>query len=378
MVKFIDLYRIYERYRDEVDEVIRNCFTHQRWVFGPELEAFESEVRNFLGVRYAMGVSSGTDALVLSLRALAIKRGQEFFSRDQLVITTPFTFVATAESIIRSGASVLFVDIEEGDLNISVSAIEEAVKRYKGQVVGVVAVHLYGRPCRIKEISELCSRYNLFLVEDCAQAFGAEYNGRKVGGFGDVGAFSFFPTKNLPGIGDGGLVSTNDTELYEILTALRNHGGKDKYNIRHIGYNARLDTIQSAVLRIYLRHIKELISSRREIGEAYNKAFSQFTEKLRLPPISNHIYNLYTLQILDNRDRLVSELEKDGIGYGIYYPVLVSEMPPIKNYALSLPLPISQKAKERVLSLPCFPFMSSSEVQQVIQSVLRHLQRLSL
>ncbi len=375
MVKFIDLSRIYDRYKEEVHEAVFSCFKHHRWILGPELEAFEEEVKAYLRSKYALGVASGTSALVLALRALSIVRfGKEFFSSNELIVTTPFTFVATGEAILRAGGRPLFVDVEDRSLNLSPVALERAIERYGGNIVGVVVVHLYGKPCDLSAIYEICSDHGLFLVEDCAQAFGATWNGRMVGTFGDVSSFSFFPTKNLPGIGDGGMVVTNDPELYEVLLKLRNHGGKDKYKIEHIGYNARLDTVQASVLRVYLRHISELLESRRWVAERYSRSFSQLDKSLLLPEQKDHSFNLYTIQVSNGRrEDLIGYMKERRVGWGVYYPVLLNEMEPIKKRSLSMPTPVAERAKNEVLSLPCFPFMSEEEVEEVIKVVSERL-----
>ncbi len=374
MVPFIDLSRLYERLRSEVDEAVKACFGHQRWILGPELEKFESAFADALGAKHAIGVASGTDALVLGLRAIAIARyGEEFFSRDKLVITTPFTFSATAEAIIRAGATPLFVDVDYETMNLSVEAVRRAVREYRDRVVGMVVVHLYGYPADVGGVTGIAEEDGLFLVEDCAQAFGSRVGDKMVGTFGDVGAFSFFPTKNLPGIGDGGMVVTNDDELREVVSALRNHGGKDKYALDYLGYNSRLDTIQSAVLLVHLRHFDVIARERARIADYYFDRLSSL-KGLALPPhpdgIIDPVYNLFTVRVSPGRrEELSGYLAKQGIGVGIYYPKLVSEMPPMSARSVSTRLSNARRLTEEVLSLPCFPFLTAQEQDEVVQAI---------
>ena len=371
-VPFIDLQRIYRRIEKDINSAVSELFASQRWILGPEVERLEKAFSDYIGVEGAVGVASGTDALLLSLRAQALSRyDRQFFCRDEYIITTPFTFVATAEAIIRSGATPLLVDIGE-DFNISVSEIERAVSSYRN-VVGILPVHLYGCPADMGAIMEIAKRYDLFVVEDCAQAFGAMISGRYAGSFGDHGAFSFFPTKILPGIGDGGMVTCGDRALCDILKALRNHGGIDKYNIEYIGYNSRLDSIQAAAIGLYLKHVKEFIRERQRVARMYIAGLSDVKDLILPKDRDTHVFNLFTLRLRGSldRDRICQHLNNKGIGVGVYYPVLLNEMRGIKDYiVVAGDLRQAVRASKEVLSLPIFPYMKNEEVEYVVD-VLR-------
>jgi len=258
-IPMLDLYAEYVYMKDEIDAAVQKCLKHQHWILGPEVKELEDKISQYLGIKHCIAVSSGTDALVLSLRALAIKfKGQEYFNNSDCIITTPFSFVATGDTILRSGATPIFVDIDSKTYNINPEDIEMYLLNHHSsitKIVGLVVVNLYGLPCNMDKIMSIAKEYDLFVVEDCAQSFGAKWNGKYTGTFGDAGCFSFFPSKNLGGFGDGGMVSTNDDEIAEIVRMLIKHGGKDKYNVEHIGYNARLDTFQAAVLLAKFKYL---------------------------------------------------------------------------------------------------------------------------
>ena len=255
-IPMLDLKREYAYMKADIDAAIRKCLDHQKWILGPEVSELEERIVNYLGVKYAIGTSSGTDALVLSLSALALKtKGQEYFDRSDLIITTPFTFTATGDTILRAGATPLFLDIEPVTYNIEPDSISDYLvqdlklnTQNSTLVVGIIPVHLYRQSCDMRRITEIADEYGLFVLEDTAQAFGGSWQGRRLGTIGTAGAYSFLPSKNLGGFGDGGMVCTDDTKIVELTRMLLKHGGKDKYNVDHIGYNARLDTLQAAVL----------------------------------------------------------------------------------------------------------------------------------
>ncbi|MGD0232160.1 MAG: DegT/DnrJ/EryC1/StrS family aminotransferase, partial [Syntrophorhabdales bacterium] len=231
-VPVLDLVRQYRHMEADIRAAIENCLKHQKWILGPEVAELEKTLAQYLGVSHCIGVSSGTDALVLSLRAMAIKlKGKEYFDREDEIITTSFTFTATGDAILRSGATPVFVDIDPLTFNLNPDRINDYMARNGKRVVGIVPVHLYGRPCEMDAIMQIAASYGLFVIEDAAQAFGATLRGRSIGSLGDVGAFSFFPSKNLGGFGDGGMVSTNDDATAALVRMLSKHGGKDKYNV---------------------------------------------------------------------------------------------------------------------------------------------------
>ncbi|MCF7893995.1 MAG: DegT/DnrJ/EryC1/StrS family aminotransferase, partial [Candidatus Omnitrophica bacterium] len=275
-VPLLDLKPEYKFLKEDVDKQLKDCFSSQQWVLGPKVEKFERKAAKYLGINYAIGVSSGTDALLLALRVACLKfKKKEFFDKDDEIVTTPFTFLATAEVIIRAGAKPVFVDIDPDSFNISPENIKRAITK---NTVGIIPVHLYGRSCQMAAIKKIAKDNKLFIVEDCAQSFGASFRNKKLGTIGDFGAFSFFPSKNLGGFGDGGLVTAKNKKDAELIKVLRNHGQTDSYKADYCGYNSRLDSIQAAVLLAKLKHIDTFNKKRIQIAQKYNQAFSSIKD----------------------------------------------------------------------------------------------------
>ena len=360
-ISLLDLRKEYRYLMEEIDDVILRCASGAKYILGPEVSELEQKIANYIGVKHAIGVSSGTDALVLSLRALAIKlRGKEYWDKDDLIITTPFTFTATGEAILRAGATPLFVDITLDTYNIDPQEIKKALQTYGNQVVGILPVHLYGHPCDMDEIMDIAHKAGIFVVEDCAQSLGASWDGRQTGSFGETGCFSFFPSKPLGGFGDGGMVTTNDGELAEIIRMLRTHGGRDKNRPEHIGYNARLDTLQAAILLAKLEHLDEFTEKRRQIAGFYNQNFKEI-EWLILPTEHEkafHIYHQYTVRVRGrSRDELQEKLEKHGVKSMVYYPVPLHKMEVFHRTSMETfgDLENTETAVKSVLSLPVEP-----------------------
>lgn len=373
-IPFLDLKREYEFMKEEIDNAIKNCLNHQKWILGPEVKELEEKISGFIGVKNCLGVASGTDALVISLRSLAIKlKGKNYWDKEDLIITTPFTFTATGDAILRSGATPLFVDIKEDTFNIDEELIEEAIQKYREKVVGIVCVHLYGNPCEIDKIKKIAEEHNIFVVEDCAQSFGAKHSGKMTGSFGDINAFSFFPTKNLGGYGDGGIIATDDDTLYEISDMLRKHGGRDKYNVDFIGYNSRLDTIQAGILLVKMKYIEEFNSRRIEIASVYNENFKDidFIEVIKEGKDKYNVYNTYTIKVKDSlRNRMREFLNKNGISTAIYYPFPLHKMRVFEgNSIIYGSVEISEKLCKKVLSLPVFPFLQENEKSIIITTI---------
>lgn len=293
-----------------------------------------------------------------------------------MIITTPFTFTATGDTILRSGATPLFVDIDPNTYNIDVSKIKEALKVYGNRVVGIIPVHLYGLPCDMDEIMEIAAENNLFVVEDCAQAFGSMYKDRKVGSFGDTGAFSFFPSKNLGAFGDAGAITTDDDELAETITMLRVHGGRNKYNVEHIGYKARLDAIQAAILLAKLPHIDEFNTRRREIAKTYMEELKDISG-IRLPFIPSadyyHTFHQFTILLENGQRNAIQEyLKGEGVQTMVYYPVPLHKMRIFDGRCeIFGSLENSEKASENVLSLPMGPVMDMVEAREVSTKIRR-------
>src|SRR3990172_10957832 len=289
-IPMLDLKLEYEYMKKEIDSAIGRCLEHQQWILGPEVKELENKIAEYLGVKHCIGISSGTDALVLSLRALAINlKGKEYFYKTDEIITTSFTFTATGDAILRAGATPVFVDIDPDTYNIDPIKIKEYLEKAEtsnSRVVGIIPVHLYGQACCMDELMDIAKEYNLFVLEDVAQAFGGMWKNKKLGSIGNSGAFSFFPSKNLGGFGDGGMVSTNEDVTADMVRMLLKHGGRDKYNVDHIGYNARLDTLQAAVILAKFRYIVEFNEKRRKIAGIYNKDLANI-EGLVLPITSD-------------------------------------------------------------------------------------------
>ncbi|MGQ9623679.1 MAG: DegT/DnrJ/EryC1/StrS family aminotransferase [Candidatus Caldatribacteriaceae bacterium] len=361
---------IYPRIEASIDKVI----IKSNFILGEEVTKLEEKITSYIGTKYAIGVSSGTDALVLSLRALAIKRKhEEYWERDDLIVTTPFTFTATGDAILRVGATPLFVDIDRDTYNLNPALLREAMKKYGNRVKGIVPVHLYGRPCNMDEILAVAEENGLFVVEDCAQSFGAQWNGKQTGSFGDTGCFSFFPSKNLGGFGDGGMVTTSDEELAELVRMLLKHGGKDKYNVDHIGYNARLDTLQAAILLAKMEYVEELTERRRKIAEIYTTNL-QATGWVKVPTVQEkayHVYHQYTIGVPEGRrDALQHALKKKGIDTMVYYPVPLHRMKVFKKRcAIGGSLEESERASREVLSLPIEPLMREEDILRVVKAI---------
>jgi dTDP-4-amino-4,6-dideoxygalactose transaminase len=363
-IPVLDLTSEIEALWDELMAAIQGVLKSGQFIMGPNVKAFEQEVAAYLGVKHAVGVNSGTDALVIALRAAGIAPGDE-------VITTPFTFFATAEAISQVGATPVFVDIDPRTFNINPDLIEPAITP---RTKAILPVHLYGQASHMDPIMELAEKYNLKVIEDTAQAFGGEYKGRKLGTIGNAGCFSFFPSKNLGAFGDGGLIATNDDEVAEIARMLRVHGAKKKYYNEVIGYNSRLDEIQAAILRVKLPHIDEWNEARRQAAKRYNELLKD-VPGIVTPyeaPYARHVYHQYTIRVPDGmRDKMKQFLADQAIGTMVYYPVPVHKLPVYagSNYRL----PESEKAAGEVLSLPIWPKIldeTQARVAKVLEATL--------
>lgn len=367
-INLIDLGKEYLYIKPHIDRALTSCLDSQNWILGPEVRELETKIAEYIGTRYAIGVASGTDALVLSLRALAIKlKGREYFNREDKIITTAFTFTATGDAILRAGATPLFVDIDPQTYNLNHLLVEECLNS-KGAsgVVGMIPVHLYGQACNMDKIMECARKYDLFVIEDTAQAFGGMWNGKKLGSIGMAGAFSFFPSKNLGGFGDGGMVVTNDPGTAELVRMLLKHGGKDKYNVDHLGYNSRLDTIQAAVLLVKLKYLDEFNQNRRRSAGAYEK-YLHGVSAISLPiclPQAHHVYHQYTIRISDEKRSVFQrKLEENSIVSAVYYPVPLHKMKVFQNQSeIYAKLSETEKAVTQVLSLPIGALLEEEEI----------------
>jgi len=359
-IPFLDLKAQYQAIREQVLSSIEQVLETCEFILGANVSAFEQEIAEYLGVKHAIGVGNGTDALVLILDALGIGPGDE-------VITTPYTFFATAECVSRLGAKPVFIDIDPITLTIDPEKLEQAIT---SRTKAVIPVHIFGRAADMPRIVDIASRHHLFVVEDACQSIGGEIQDKKLGTFGNAGAFSFFPTKNLGAYGDGGLVVTDDDELAECVRMLRAHGSKVKYHNELIGYNSRLDEMQAAVLRVKLRHLNEWNNRRREIAIEYNELLKDLPVQLPDPgEKGEHVFHLYTI-LADNREELRTYLKSRGVETGVYYPTPLHLQPAYADLGYHRSdFPVSESACERNLSLPIYPELTDEQIHYVAQAV---------
>ncbi|MFA6548722.1 MAG: DegT/DnrJ/EryC1/StrS family aminotransferase [Candidatus Margulisiibacteriota bacterium] len=359
-VPFFDITRQNAPLEKEIKEAISKVVDSGRYILGENVAAFEKEFAAYCGTKFAVGVASGTDALLLSLKAAGVGPGDE-------VITTPFTFMATAEVIDYCGAKPVFVDIDDKTFNLDISQIS---CRISNKTKAIIPVHLYGLACDMEPLMELAGKEKLAVIEDCAQAAGAEYQGKKVGSFG-FGAFSFFPTKNLGCFGDGGAITTNSEEISQQLRVLRNHGTTKTYHHDLIGYNSRLDELQAAVLRIKLRKLDTYLDKRRQNAELYKKLLSGIPSLLvpSSPIPCTHTYNQFTLQV-EKRDELVESLRSKGCSAMVYYPLALHlQMAFTQLDYKPGDLPITESIQKRVVSLPIFPELEEKEIEETCSAI---------
>jgi dTDP-4-amino-4,6-dideoxygalactose transaminase len=353
----------YQQLADEVEKKICAVMAEGQYIMGPQVKEFEAQFAQYLGCDNVISCNSGTDALHLALRALNIGSGDE-------VITVPFTFIATTEAIGMVGATPVFTDIDPATYNIDPRLIESKITE---RTKAILPVHLYGRPCDMTAIMTIARQYNLKVIEDCAQATGAVWAGEKVGTFGDVGCFSFFPTKNLGCFGDGGAAVTSDPEIAERIEYLRRHGGKIKYQHSELGLNSRLDTIQAAILLVKLPYLDQWNASRANIADYY---LSQLVDVdgIVLPSIDTMgqpVWNQFTIRVLNGqRDRIQKSLKEQGIGTMVYYPIPLHLQQVHTNlYHTHGDFPVSEQLSSEVLSLPMFPELSISSQATVTASL---------
>jgi len=359
-IPLTDLKVQYGSIKGEIQVAIDQVLQETNFILGKQVEFLEQEMAQYLGVKCAVGVASGTDALVLSLTALGIGKGDE-------VITTPFTFIATAEAISRVGARPVFCDIDEQTFNIDPVKIE---KKITAATKAILPVHLYGLPCAMDEISSISKKHNLKIIEDCAQSFGAEYKSKKAGSLGDCGCFSFFPGKNLGCYGDGGMVVTNEAGIAGKLKILRNHGSKDKYLYVTHGFNSRLDTLQAAIVRVKLKHIDKWVNQRIACAKIYNELLKGMPS-LSLPqaPVyARHAFNYYTIRVKKGRSIVQGRLKENGIASAIYYPLCLHLQEVYQDLGYKKgDFANAERCQEEVLSLPIYPELTEGQIQAVAQ-----------
>ena len=372
-VPLLDIPASYETILQDVKKNIDQVIQSGRFVLGPIVEELEEKIATYCGTKYAVGVSSGTDALLISLMAAGVGEGDE-------VITTPFTFFATAGSISRLGARPVFVDVESDTFNIDPSQIEKSIT---DKTRAIIPVHLYGQSANMNPILELARRNNLVVIEDAAQAIGSEYEGRRTGSMGNYGCFSFFPTKNLGGFGDGGMVTMSSEADYNQIKALRVHGSNLKYYHKLIGGNFRLDALQAGVVLAKLQYLDQWTEKRRENARTYNQLFKEkgIADQLILPleVIPRHVYNQYVIRVNNNRDELRSFLTENNIFTEIYYPLPLH----LQDCFASLEykkgaFPESEKAANDTIALPIFPELAKEQLVYVTEKINEFIKKFGI
>ena len=359
-IPLMDLQAQYDSIREQVEPAVHSVLESGTFILGPNVEAFEGELAQYLGTRHAIGVASGTDALLLTLRALGVGPGDE-------VIVPAFTFFATAEVVLLLGATPVLVDITPDTYCMDVNLLERSIGP---RTKAILPVHLFGHPADMDPTLEAAQRHGLPVVEDNAQAIGARYKSRMTGSLGDAGCLSFYPSKNLGAYGDAGMVVTNDDHLAEQIRMLRTHGWNRKYYSEIAGYNSRLDELQAAILRIKLRHLNSWNEARRRWATGYTEALA--STDIGLPTemeYAHHVYHLYVIQVSE-RDRVAQELSQVGVSTSVYYPYPLHLMPSTQDLGYQKgDFPVSEAASEQLLAIPLYPEMSVEQVKLVVESI---------
>jgi dTDP-4-amino-4,6-dideoxygalactose transaminase len=356
-IPLVDLKAQYRAYKDEIDAAVQDIIDNTSFIMGPKLKQFEDDFAAFCRVKHAIGTGSGTEALQMAFLALGIGSGDE-------VITTSHTFFATAEMLGHLGARPVFVDIDLSTYNIDPAKIEAAITP---RTKALLPVHLYGQPAEMDPILEIAARHGLPVIEDAAQAHGAEYKGRRVGSMGRIACFSFYPGKNLGAYGDAGAVVTDDDELADKVRMLRDHGRREKYEHLMEGWPARMDTLQAAILRAKLPHLEEWNEARRRHAARYNELLADLdVVRPYEPEHARAVYHLYVIRV-DRRDEVWQGLRERGIGAGIHYPIPLHLQPAYEYLGYERgDLPLTEQAAEQVLSLPLYPELSEEQRQEVV------------
>ncbi|MBL7107340.1 MAG: DegT/DnrJ/EryC1/StrS family aminotransferase [Phycisphaerae bacterium] len=359
MIDFAGLQQQYNEIAEEIEKAIKRILRGGWYILGEELMRFEEEFSHYIGTGYGIGVNSGSDALLLAVKALGIGTGDE-------VLTVSHTFISTVDSIVRNSAQPVLVDIDPDTFCIDPAQIEEKIT---DRTKAIIPVHLYGHSADMKLIMNIANKYGLFVIEDACQAHGARYRGQRVGRTGDIGCFSFYPAKNLGAYGDGGIVVTDNVELAEKLKRLRNYGQARKHEHAFVGFNSRLDEIQAAVLRVKLRYLDQWNQKRRKIAAQYTELLSESdiitpTEK----EYAEHVYHLYVIRC-EQRNDLQQHLSQHGINTQVHYPVPVHKQKAYQDLGFDVQLPITERICNEILSLPMHPWLSDVDVETVIREV---------
>ncbi len=365
-IPLADLRAQYKSIKKEIDRAVHGVMDSQYFILGEEVQKLERSIADFCTVKYGVGLNSGTDALILGLKALGIKEGDE-------VITTPFSFIATAEAVVLVGAKPVFVDIDPATYNIDHGLIEEKIT---GRTKAILPVHLYGLCADMDPIIRIAKKHNLKILEDCAQAIGSTYNGKKAGSFGDAGAISFFPSKNLGAFGDGGMLVTNDEAVAKLTRLLHNHGSERRYYHDAIGYNSRLDNLQAAVLNVKLKYLDRWLAGRIKNAEFFNKALSKYPVQVPVTPKGlKHTFHLYILRT-PKAAALSEHLMKNGIDSRAYYPIPLHLQKCFSYLGYKKgDLPESEKASVEVLNIPVYPEMTQEMKKYIIKQIDRFFRK---
>ena len=360
MIPLVDLGAQYRSIKPEIDAAIGRVLDNTSFILGKEVSAFEEEFAAACDTKYCVGVASGTAALHLALRAAGIGPGDE-------VITTPHTFIATAEAVLHCGATPVFIDIDPTTFNLDPGQLEAAISPH---TKAILPVHLYGQPADMAPIEEIALRHGLKTIQDAAQAHGGTYRGIAAGSLGEAGCFSFYPGKNLGAYGDGGAVVTNDPEMALRVRVARDHGREDKYTHSEVGYGERLDALQAAILSVKLKHLTEWVEARRRAAALYTEMLTAFPVVTpRFPPSIGHAFHLYVIRV-GGRDAVLERMQAAGIGCGIHYPVPLHLQPALNFLGYkSGDFPETERAAAEVLSLPLYPEITQEQVETVVQAL---------
>ncbi|MGB3298409.1 MAG: DegT/DnrJ/EryC1/StrS family aminotransferase [Phormidesmis sp.] len=362
----LDLTQQYATIESDVSQSVLKVLASGQYINGPVVQSFTEQFAQYIGSPECVTCNSGTDALYLALRALNIGAGDE-------VITSPFTFIATAEAISAVGAKPVFIDIEQATLNLDPAKIEAAIT---ARTKAIMPVHIFGKPVDMGAVMAIAHQHSLPVIEDCAQATGAQWKGDKVGSIGRVGCFSFFPTKNLGGCGDGGALTTNDPEIAAAARLIRDHGSKERYCHETIGINSRLDAVQAAILQVKLQHLEAWNAQRRTVASRYEQLLAPIAQVHAPSEIARglSVWNQYSILLkgftAEKRDRLRSKMQEQGVSTMVYYPIPLHRQPVYKNLGYGQEdLPVTNKAAAEVLALPMFPELSIDQQAQVISTL---------
>lgn len=358
MIPMVDLKLQYNNLKEEIDSKIIEALGKTQFILGPNVQTFEKESAANLGVKHALTCASGTDALHLALLAAGISEGDE-------VITTSFTFIATAEAIRYVGAIPVYVDIKADTLNIDADLIEAAIT---DKTKAIIPVHIFGQPADMKSIMATAKKHNLLVIEDCAQSYGARIGDEVTGGIGIAGCHSFFPSKNLGCYGDGGMVTTNDDAIAEQIKIYRNHGSSERYHHDVIGYNSRLDELQAVILRVKLQYIDEYNKERRRVAHSYSEQLKDVVTVPYEDGVGTHVYHQYTV-LTDKRDAIMPALSAREIGNAIYYPIPLHQQKAFEKECADLSLPVTEDTIKHCMSLPVFPEMTEEQIKLVCDTI---------